>query len=147
MDTDASARAEAAAGIEQPMITIKSNFSGDIRRFAIPQAASLADLMSKLDTIYNISDEFTVAWQDEENDFVSISTDAEWRYACQNVDGHMLRLKVTKGASSTPSAQGSSSTEPILEELPPSPVHNASCDCCGRQITGIRFVTRDLLRF
>jgi len=31
----------------------------------------------------------------------------------------------------------------VLPDLPPEPVHNASCDCCGRQIRGIRSVGAD----
>jgi len=81
-------------------IHTKVQFDGEIRRFVLP-STNFEDLTSTLRTLFGLSDvAFKVCFLDEEEDWITISTDDDLKYAVQ-ITTSPLRLRVELAEVST----------------------------------------------
>jgi len=72
---------------------VKVAYNGEYRRFALP-SLQFAQLEDTLRTLYNLgSSQFKVKFQDDENDWVVLSTDEELKYAIE-LTGNPIRLTI-----------------------------------------------------
>jgi len=93
----------------------------EIRRFSFA-GSSFHELRAVLQQMLAISnDSFVVRYQDDEGDWVTITSDAELNYAFQLVGAQALRLKVEEKAPIVPSAPPAVDNMPKIATPPVSP--------------------------
>jgi len=72
---------------------IKSEYEGDIRRFRLEKNACFEDLVRNLSQLYKLQGIFTIKYQDQENDLITLTTDAELSEA-RNQSIEIIRLQI-----------------------------------------------------
>jgi len=75
------------------MISIKILFGTDLRRFSF-EGNSFEKLEVNIRSIYNVSGKFIVKYQDDEGDWINISSDREFSLALQLLKGDVLKLQI-----------------------------------------------------
>eukprot|EP00455_Lapot_gusevi_P055940 TRINITY_DN917_c0_g1_i13.p1 TRINITY_DN917_c0_g1~~TRINITY_DN917_c0_g1_i13.p1 ORF type:complete len:495 (-),score=197.23 TRINITY_DN917_c0_g1_i13:88-1572(-) len=80
-------------------IAIKSNFNNDVRRFTLkPENQNFAVLCSTLRSLYPLGDSVSIKYEDDEGEFISISSDAELEEAfavARDLNLKVLKVSVT----------------------------------------------------
>jgi len=75
--------------------TIKLFFQGEIRRFSFSQS-SFQQLCAEITTLLGIASEFSVRYEDDESDWVTIKSDAELDYALSLAGARALKLRIVE---------------------------------------------------
>ncbi|KJE89495.1 protein kinase C [Capsaspora owczarzaki ATCC 30864] len=145
-----------AGGHPPNFVSIKAQYNGDVRRFAVDSdTSSFQQLCSKLRSVYNMTnEELVVKWIDEEGDPCTMSTDLElWealRLFKTNKD-QVFRIIVTATMSRTLSIKNSfkrkpaEAAKPSVQILEPNNLHNPAASPMKRtdtinRVGGIRRV-------
>jgi hypothetical protein len=83
-------------------VHVKVAYDGEFRRFLL-SPITFENLQSTLKTLFSIESEISIKFQDDENDWVLMSTDQELVYATE-LSGSPLRLQVKPVSSQPPKA-------------------------------------------
>jgi len=86
-------------------VHVKVAYDNEFRRFLL-SSITFGDLQSTLKTLFSLETEFTIKFQDDENDWVLLTTDQELVYATE-LSGDLLRLQVKPISSDSPKAEAS----------------------------------------
>jgi hypothetical protein len=81
-------------------VHIKVAYENEFRRFLLTPV-SFENLETTLKTLFNLNTEFRIKFQDDENDWVLLTTDQELVYATE-LSGSPLRLQVSVNPSAQP---------------------------------------------
>jgi hypothetical protein len=95
-------------------VHIKVAYDNEFRRFLL-SPITYEHLYSRLKTLFNLQSDFSIKFQDDENDWVLIMTDQELTYATE-LSGNPLRLQI-KLIDSVPSSPATP-TETVDRERP-----------------------------
>jgi len=73
---------------------IKLQFNDEYRRFDVPRMCKYAELVEKIKTILSLTKDFTLKYKDDENEWITISSDIELETGLTFVKASLLRLLV-----------------------------------------------------
>jgi len=82
-------------------IHIKLQYNNEFRRFVIEPESKFDDIKQKISTILNISTPFSIRYQDEESEWITIDSDGELQTGIE-LSPAILRLQILDSASLTP---------------------------------------------
>jgi uncharacterized small protein (DUF1192 family) len=77
------------------MIHCKVFYNNEFRRFPLSRGFSLSDLTLKIKTILSLDADFIVKYKDEEEDWITISSDLELETGLSLCNSNLFRLTVT----------------------------------------------------
>jgi len=83
-------------------IHVKLQFNGEYRRFFVSKDSKFSDLVSKIKAILQIDTDIVVKYQDEEEEWITISSDAELETGIIVSNGTILRLQCLAKDNSLP---------------------------------------------
>lgn len=94
--------------INENTIHIKLQINDEFRRFNVPSSTKYVELLDKIKVILGLDKDFTVKYKDDENEWITISTDIELETGLSFAKSSLLRLLVVvKGAHpSCPPSEG-----------------------------------------
>jgi hypothetical protein len=112
-------------------IHCKVFYNNEFRRFPLPRGFTLADLTLKIKTIINLDVDFIVKYKDEEEDWITISSDLELETGLSLCNSNLFRLTIS--TISAPNNTSPDNATSCPEEERYVPAHRR----CGRR--GKRF--------
>jgi len=101
-------------------VHVKLQYGDDYRRFFIERKSSFTDLIAKIKTLLGISSDFVVKYRDEENEWITISSDIELETGII-ISSSIFRLQVcllntlSQSAHIEPVCVGPICTDPISQ--------------------------------
>jgi len=78
-------------------ITLKASFQADVRRVSVPIVSTYEQIKQTLTTLFELPQTFSIKYQDEDGDFITITSDLELTEAInlsKNKQPSMLRIFV-----------------------------------------------------
>jgi hypothetical protein len=87
--------------INESIVHCKVFYNNEFRRFPLTKGFSLVDLISKIKTLLNLDTDFTIKYKDEEDDWITISSDVELETGLSLSNSNLFRLTVTVANVST----------------------------------------------
>jgi hypothetical protein len=100
--------------ITKSPVHVKVAHDNEFRRFLL-SPISFENLQTTLKTLFTLETEFRIKFQDDENDWVLLTTDQELVYATE-LSGSLLRLQVKLLSSETPNSGSESLSGPSCEK-------------------------------
>jgi cholesterol oxidase len=88
-------------GMDQQII-VKVDYNGDVRRFKVdPKTTSFESFRQLLEKLFGVALELSIVlftWKDDENDYITLSSDIDWQEAVRttlNSQTRLLKLRIT----------------------------------------------------
>jgi hypothetical protein len=97
-------------------IHVKLQFNDEYRRFFFHRSCKFAELFEKVKTILDLKEDFVVKYQDEEGEWITISTDLELETGLLLANGSLFRLQISP--KSVPLQPQSTSEDCMSDEKP-----------------------------
>jgi hypothetical protein len=115
----------------ESIVHCKVLYNNEFRRFPLTKGFSLVDLISKIKTLLNLDTDFTIKYKDEEDDWITISSDVELETGLSLCNNNLFRLSVNVAnvPTATPNPENPSDASCNNDDLYV-PVHRR---CKGRK--------------
>jgi len=85
---------------------VKSTFNGDMRRFSCAEASTYKQLVETLSGMYGVTGQVTLKYTDDENDLITMSSDAELKEAIHLSKGIVRVIVAQKDVQDGASQEG-----------------------------------------
>jgi hypothetical protein len=94
--------------VNESIVHCKVFYNNEFRRFPLSKGFSLVDLISKIKTLLSLDSDFTIKYKDEEDDWITLSSDVELETGLSLSNNNLFRLSVTVANVSTANPENTS---------------------------------------